>query len=92
MHYDYRCAKCKHNFDDFRSVEERRYSTCPKCGARAPLLFKPTKADNNMKQFQPYVDPHISPDGDPVRIESREQKNRMLRQQGLEPVMPSRWV
>jgi hypothetical protein len=45
-----------------------------------------------MKQFQPYVDPHISPDGDPVRIESREQKNRMLRQQGLEPVMPSRWV
>lgn len=91
MHYDYRC-ECGLEFDDFRLVKERLFSTCPKCGARAPLLFKPHPADNHMKQFQPYVDPHIAPSGEPVLIESRGQKDRMLRQQGLEPVMPSRWV
>lgn len=92
MHYDYRCQKCGEDFDDFLPVEKRRHSTCPKCGARAPLLFKPHRGMNHMKQFVPYVDPHISPDGKPVRIESRGQKDRLLRQQGLEPVMPSRWV
>lgn len=91
MHYDYRCP-CGHKFDDFRPVQERHHSTCPKCGARASLLFVPRAAQNHMKQFQPYVDPHISPDGEPVRIESRRQKDQMLRRQGLEPVMPSRWV
>ena len=92
MLYEYRCPKCKKHFDDFRRVEARQYSVCPKCGTLSNLVFRPTRADNHMKQFKPYVDEHISPDGNPLLVESRSQKKALLKQQSLEEVGGARWV
>jgi putative FmdB family regulatory protein len=46
--YDYRCARCGHEFELFQSITEKPKSRCPKCkgklkrliGTGAGLLFK----------------------------------------------------
>jgi putative FmdB family regulatory protein len=79
MTYDYKCA-CGHKFEAFNFVADRHRVQCPKCGGEARMLFSPPVA---MHIFQPYWDEHIGKDG-PVYLESHRQKNRMLREQGLE--------
>ena len=37
--YEYRCPKCKAQFDDVRSVAEREYTpACYRCGAKTELV------------------------------------------------------
>jgi len=79
MTYDYRCS-CGNTFEDYKRIEDRHYSKCPKCGKKARMIFSPCRA---VHIFQPYWDEHIGPKG-PVLLESRKQKQRMLREQGLE--------
>ena len=90
MRYDYQCEKCGEIFEDVKSVAKRHTSICPVCGGRAKKLFSFQAAIR--KTFDPYIDPHISPDGNPILVESREQKRRLLKQQGLEWVPSVRWI
>jgi putative FmdB family regulatory protein len=80
MTYDYECRRCHYRFEDFRRVGDRYTSTCPRCGKTAYMTFSPPRA---VHIFQPYWDEHIGKDG-PVYLESRRQKRRMLKEQGLE--------
>lgn len=91
MHYDYEC-ECGEIFDDFRPVEERHVSVCPKCGKMAKLLFRPLSLSAAGQQFVPYVDEHLSPDGNPILVESRAQKRDLMKRQGLEDMPSVRWV
>jgi len=91
MHYEYQC-ECGETFDDFRPVDKRHHSRCPKCGKMANLNFVPSAGSNQIKQFVPYVDTNLSPDGNPILVESRSQKKRLMAQQGLEGVPSVRWV
>lgn len=91
MHYDYRC-ECGQIFDDFRPVEERHTSRCPACGKVAKLLFRPQSLSAMGQQFVPYVDDNLSPDGNPILVESRSMKRRLLKQQGLDWMPAARWV
>lgn len=79
MTYDYLC-KCGHKFEDFNRVGERQRARCPKCGKMAKLIFSPCRTAHI---FQPYWDEHIGKTA-PVYLESRQQKKRLLREQGLE--------
>jgi len=90
MIYDYKCANCGEEFEDIKSVAERHTSICPKCGHQAQKLFKPRAAVQ--KPFVPYMDEHISRDGKPVLIESRDQKKRLLKQNGLDWMPSVKWV
>jgi len=90
MLYDYKCEKCGEIFEDVKSVAKRHASICPVCGGRAKKLFSFRAAIR--KTFDPYIDPHISPDGNPILVESREQKRRLLKKQGLEWHTGQRWV
>ena len=91
MHYEYKC-ECGEVFDEFRSVEQRRTAPCPACGRLAPLQFIPNAGLNHIKPFQSYVDTNLSPSGDPILVESRSQKRRMMKQQGLDWMPSVRWV
>jgi len=88
--YDYKCLNCGEVFDDFRSVEQRHTTICPRCKKVAVLLFHPVA--NVQKPFDPYVDENIAEDGNPVLIESREQKKRLLKQNGLDWMPSVRWI
>jgi len=92
MHYDYKCPDCGIEFDDFQTVENRRHSICPKCGALADLLFRPIKMTTALHAFVPYVDTNLAEDGNPVLVESRSQKRRLMKKQGLEWVPSVRWI
>lgn len=49
--YDYICRSCREEFDEIRSIKERRTTTCPKCGVEA-ILQVPKKAPG-LSLFQP---------------------------------------
>ena len=91
MRYDYKCS-CGEIFDDFRPVDERHTSTCPKCGKTAKLLFRPSSLSAAGLQFVPYVDTNLAPDGNPILVESREMKRRLMKKQGLDWMPSVRWV
>jgi len=76
--YDYRC-RCGVEFEDFKRIEARHTARCPRCRKQAKMIFSPPRA---VHVFQPYWDPHIS--DRPVYVESRQQKKRLLKQNGLE--------
>jgi len=48
--YDYKCAKCGHEFEYFQGIKEKPLDKCPKCkgkvkrliGAGGGLIFKGT--------------------------------------------------
>lgn len=90
MHYDYQC-ECGEIFDDFQPVDKRHTSRCPVCGRVANLLFRPLSLPTPLP-FEPYIDTNLSPDGEPILVESRSQKRRLLRQQGLDWMPSVRWV
>jgi putative FmdB family regulatory protein len=79
--YDYECPRCKHCFEDFRSVDERHTSICPTCGETAKLVLTFNKEGAHAHTFKPYWDKHIS--SEPVYIESREQKVELLKKNHL---------
>lgn len=91
MHYEYKC-ECGHRFDDFRPVDQRRTAPCPACGRQADLVFIPNAGLNHIKPFVPYVDDHLSPDGDPILVESRSQKRQLMKAQGLDWMPSVRWT
>jgi len=91
MRYDYKCS-CGHIFEDSKSVAQRHTSVCPKCGRVADLLFRPRSLSAAGQKFIPYVDTNISPDGEPMLVESRSQKRQLLKQQGLDWLPGTRWV
>ena len=92
MLYDYKCEKCGEIFEDVKSVAKRHTSVCPKCGKAAQLLFRPRSLSAAGQKFIPYVDTNLAPDGEPMLVESRSQKRRLLKQQGLEWMPSVRWV
>ena len=91
MLYDYECP-CGEIFEDFNSVDKRQTTVCPKCGRVAKLLFRPQSLSAAGRQFVPYVDTNLSPDGEPILVESRSMKRGLLRQQGLDWMPSVRWV
>ena len=91
MLYDYQCSACGEVFDDFKPVDQRHTSTCPKCGRVANLLFRPLSLPTPLS-FKPYVDTNLSPDGEPILVESRSMKRGLMKQQGLDWMPSVRWV
>ena len=91
MHYDYKCS-CGEVFDDYKPVEKRHTSVCPKCGKAAQLLFRPRSLSAAGRKFVPYVDTNLAEDGEPMLVESRSQKRRLLKQQGLDWMPGTRWT
>ena len=37
--YDYECQKCKHIFEIFQSMADKRLEKCPKCGGKVKRLI-----------------------------------------------------
>ena len=37
--YDYECQKCKHIFEVFQSMADKRLEKCPKCGGKVKRLI-----------------------------------------------------
>lgn len=37
--YDYFCEKCNHAFEDMKTMDEREFSICPKCGAKSNKMM-----------------------------------------------------
>ena len=37
--YDYECQKCKHIFEVFQSMTDKRLEKCPKCGGKVKRLI-----------------------------------------------------
>ena len=37
--YDYECTKCKHVFEETRTMKERESCECPKCGEMADKIM-----------------------------------------------------
>ena len=37
--YDYRCKKCGHRFEIFRSIMDESQVLCPKCGTIADIII-----------------------------------------------------
>ena len=91
MLYDYECP-CGEIFEDFNSVDKRHTSVCMKCGRVAKLLFRPSSLSAAGQKFVPYVDTNLAEDGEPILVESRSQKRRLLRQQGLDWLPGTRWI
>ena len=78
--YDFRCKACGKKFEDFKTIEKyQSTSVCPKCGETAVRDF--SNCSIALAIFNPYVDEHIT--GSPVLIETKRQKNRLLKENGL---------
>jgi putative FmdB family regulatory protein len=98
MLYDYKCTKCKYEFDAISSVEARHTSVCPKCGSVGNLVMTFNKQGAHVHVFKPYIDEHI--DKHPVKIESLKQRKDLMKKNGLQEFvqyMPgdkylSRWI
>lgn len=43
--YDYHCDNCGETFDEFRSMDQRKYCKCVKCGKRARKLPSVARLD-----------------------------------------------
>jgi len=85
--YDLRCSSCGY-------VEEDRYfnlpknvglalekELCPECGMAMRIL--PSIPANIAPAWQPYIDPHISPDGEPTLIKGREHRKELMKKYNL---------
>jgi putative FmdB family regulatory protein len=78
--YNYHCNKCDEEFENFSSIDERKFSECPECGSQSELVFSPN-INVAIHVFQPYLDTNISEK--PVYIETKSQKQALLKQNGL---------
>ena len=38
--YDFKCDKCDHRFELFRSISQRGQATCPKCGGTVSRVYE----------------------------------------------------
>lgn len=82
--YEYRCRRCKFEFDLYRQVEDRgRAAKCPDCGGRARKLISAPALQTDTSFFATgCVDPRVCENVDD-RIEGRKDWNRRLEKKGL---------
>lgn len=78
--YEYFCKECNKKTEEVFSYDEYKSSVqCWRCGGEAVRDF--SKSSFSLQLFKPYVDEHML--SEPVLIESKSQKKRLLKEHGL---------
>ncbi len=75
--YDYTCPECSNEFDEFALMADRHDVQCPKCSAKAELVFRPT----SLIFFHEGWYEHLGPE--PVYVKSMDQLKRICEERGL---------
>lgn len=79
--YDFCCTSCGTVENVWAGINEESMP-CPKCHEhQATRLFSPPR--NIICDLTPYWDENISKNGQPVYVESRQHKAKLLKQNGL---------
>jgi len=84
MIYDYKCSHCGHEFEGFNFVDKRHHIECEKCGEKADMVFHPSASRTLFFPFEEYIDEHISRDGEPRLVTSRQHRKDLAAANGLE--------
>uniref|UniRef100_A0A6M3L4M6 Putative regulatory protein FmdB zinc ribbon domain-containing protein n=1 Tax=viral metagenome TaxID=1070528 RepID=A0A6M3L4M6_9ZZZZ len=96
--YDYECSHCGAVFEMVLGVSENRTVSCRSCGCRETkrLISLPaTKSDKGDNEY-PYVEHNLG--DEPVLVQDRAHKNRLLKERGLSECykqgrgMPGQWI
>lgn len=72
--YDFLCERCKFEFEEMRTIEERCLTRCPHCNSRAKQIIKP--GHGGISLFKPGYWRDI--DFDPIYISSPQQLRKEL--------------
>ena len=77
--YDYECFNCEFVFEDFKPIETRENSGCPKCYGHAKQIMSATK----LEIFKPFIHEDLSLDMKPVLVKSKEHYRRLCKENGV---------
>ena len=75
--YDYKCKKCKHDFEEVRKIKDRNTVPCPKCSSEVELLITAAKKD----WFRPHWNDGF--DVNPVYVKSKSHYKDLCKQYGV---------
>ena len=64
--YDLECKSCKHKFEAYSKIKDRKEVVCPQCGGLTEVLMSPPHKD----WFRPYWNEHI--EYEPVYVKSKQ--------------------
>lgn len=85
--YPFRCQECGAERDEFMHMSEYQSEIKCECGGVMNRYYTPP-FDHTENTFKPRWDWQLSPGVDPVYIKSRDQWNRMMKAQGVQPGEP----
>ncbi len=75
--YDYRCKKCRFEFESFNKIENRLNQKCPKCKSTCNLLITGVKKD----WFRPGYWEDFSEE--PIYVESKQHLKNLCKKYGV---------
>jgi len=77
--YTCRCVKCSHEQDYYSTVEKRNETPlCEECGHTTEKILSAYFVNPDLES---YVDHNLGPD--PIRVNSKKQRERLMKQAGV---------
>ncbi|RLF28924.1 MAG: hypothetical protein DRN14_03300 [Thermoplasmata archaeon] len=78
--YAYKCEECENEWEEFKKVDERLNTKCPKCGGKCKIDFSKF-GTRNIMFFTPWTYEDL--DVYPIHITSKKQLKRECEKRGL---------
>lgn len=76
--YEYQCSECNERYEEFKKIDDRHFSHCPKCKSRGVLKIASSIGKD---WFRAHWNEDISTDG-PIYIESKRQYKEECKKNG----------
>ena len=75
--YDYRCSKCRHEFEQIAKINDRLDVKCPKCQSKCNILITGAKRDWFRAGYWEDFDEQ------PIYVESKGQLKQLCKKYGV---------
>jgi putative FmdB family regulatory protein len=75
--YDYECTACNHTFEDYKPINKRHVTQCPKCGGVGRQVICPI----HVSKLYPFVTEDF--DGTPIEVRSRKHYYELCRKHNV---------
>lgn len=86
--YQYKCPECGAIEDKFNCIDNHKNGPIC-CGKPMHQWFG---SINIISDFQPYIDEHISKDGKPVLVQSKQHRKKLMKENDVYEAYGKGWI